>query len=140
MTPAVSRAQCVAPPARLVSWFAGDGDASDRENRSDGGGFIISGHSSKVIVRAIGSSLSSTVPGALSDTVLALRDGSGSLVASNDDCRRTQEQEIIDTTVAPKDDRESAIVATLAPRNYTGIARGKDDTTGVALVEVHELQ
>jgi hypothetical protein len=139
MTPAVSRGQCVAPPAGLVSWFAGDGDASDRENRSDGGGFIISGRSSKVIVRAIGPSLSSTVPG-VSDTVLELRDGSGSLVASNDDCRRTQEQEIIDTTVAPKDDRESAIVATLAPCNYTGIARGKDDHTGVALVEVYGLQ
>jgi hypothetical protein len=42
--------------------------------------------------------------------------------------------------VAPKDDRESAIVATLPPGNYTGIVRGKDDTTGVALVEVYGLQ
>ena len=104
------------------------------------GGFIISGHASKVIVRAIGPSLSGSVPGALSDTVLELRDGSGSLVASNDDWRSTQEQQIIDTTVPPKDDRESAIVATLAPGNYTGIVRGKNNATGVALVEVYGLQ
>jgi hypothetical protein len=104
------------------------------------GGFIISGTATKVIARAIGPELNGTVPGALQDTTLELHNGSGSLVISNDDWRSTQEQEIIDTTVAPKDDRESAIVATLPPGNYTGIVRGKDDTTGVALVEVYGLQ
>jgi hypothetical protein len=101
------------------------------------GGFIISGTATKIIARAIGPELNGIVPGALQDTVLELRDGSGSLVASNDDWRSRQEQEIIATTVAPKDDRESAIVATLAPGNYTGIVRGKDNTTGVGLVEVY---
>jgi hypothetical protein len=104
------------------------------------GGFIISGTATKVIVRAIGPSLTGILPGALQDTLLELHDGSGSLVNSNDDWRTTQEQQIIDTTVAPKDDRESAIVATLAPGNYTGIVRGKGNTTGVALVEVYSLQ
>ena len=104
------------------------------------GGFILSGPSSKVLVRAIGPSLNGIVPGALQDTLLELHDTSGSLIASNDDWRSTQEQQIIDTTVPPKDDRESAIVATLAPGNYTGIVRGKGNTTGVALVEVYSLQ
>jgi hypothetical protein len=104
------------------------------------GGFIISGKPTKVIVRAIGPSLNGLVPGALQDTILELHDGSGSLINSNDDWRSTQEQQIIDTTVAPKDDHESAIVATLDPGAYTAIVRGKNDSTGVALVEVYGLQ
>jgi hypothetical protein len=104
------------------------------------GGFIVSGDAAKVIVRAIGPSLSGIVPGVLQDTLLELHDGSGSLILANDDWRTTQEQQIIDTTVPPKDDRESAIVATLNPGNYTAIVRGKGNTTGVALVEVYGLQ
>jgi len=105
------------------------------------GGFIINGSATRVIVRAIGPSLSAFgVPNALQDTVLELRDGSGSLIATNDDWRSTQEQEIIATGVPPTDNRESAIVATLNPGAYTGIVRGKNDTTGVALVEAYGLQ
>jgi sugar lactone lactonase YvrE len=104
------------------------------------GGFIISGPASKVIVRAIGPSLNGLVPGALQDTVLELHDGFGSLVSMNDDWQSTQAQQIKDTGVPPTDDRESAIVATLAPGNYTGIVRGKNDSTGVALVEVYGLK
>ena len=79
-------------------------------------------------------------PGALQDTTLELHDGSGATVASNDDWRSNQEQAIIDTTVPPKDDRESAIVATLGPGAYTAIVRGKGDSGGAALVEVYTLQ
>jgi hypothetical protein len=61
------------------------------------------------------------------------------LIFSNDDWRSTQEQEIIATGVAPTDDRESAIVATLAPDNYTAVVAGKNNTTGVALVEAYCL-
>jgi hypothetical protein len=104
------------------------------------GGFIIKADATKVIVRAIGPELNGIVPGALQDTLLELHDGSGSLIFANDDWRSDQEQQIIDTTVPPKDDRESAIVATLNPGNYTAIVRGKNGTTGVALVEVYGLQ
>ena len=104
------------------------------------GGFIVSGVSTKVIVRAIGPSLNGIVPGTLQDTMLELHDGSGSLIFANDDWRTTQEQQIKDTGVPPTDDRESAIVATLDPGNYTAIVRGKNGTTGVALVEVYGLQ
>jgi sugar lactone lactonase YvrE len=104
------------------------------------GGFIIDVLATKVIVRAIGPSLNGIVPGALQDTVLELHDGSGATIMSNDDWRSDQEQQIIDTTVPPKDDHESAIVATLNPGAYTAIVRGKNNTTGVALVEVYGLQ
>ena len=66
-------------------------------------------------------------------TTLDLYDGRGTLLASNDDWHSTQEQQIIDTTIPPTDPRESAIVATLNPGNYTAIVRGKNNTTGVAL-------
>jgi hypothetical protein len=105
------------------------------------GGFIIGGDQpTNVIVRAIGPSLTQFgVSGALLDPVLELHDGTGNLVAQNDDWRSDQQQTIIDSQLAPSDDHESAIVATLQPGNYTGIVRGKNNTTGVALVEVYNL-
>ena len=51
----------------------------------------------------------------------------------------TQQAEIEATGIPPSDDRESAIVETLAPGAYTAIVRGKNDTTGVALVEAYRL-
>ena len=106
------------------------------------GGFIIGGDQpTKVIVRAIGPSLTQFgVSGALLDPVLELHDGSGNLVTQNDDWRSDQEQAITDSGLAPSDDRESAILTTLAPGGYTAIVRGKNNTTGVALVEVYNLE
>ena len=95
--------------------------------------------SQKVIVRAIGPSLS--IPGRLADPTLELRDQNGGLMAANNNWRTSQEAEIIATTIPPTDDLGSAIVATL-PANgasYTAILRGVDQTTGVALVEVFAL-
>ena len=101
------------------------------------GGFIIANTTSKVIVRAVGPSTG--VAGNLADPVLELRDGSGELVASNDNWRSHEEDAIKATTVPPSDDRESAIVRTLSPGGYTAVVRGAGDTTGIALVEVYVL-
>jgi hypothetical protein len=102
------------------------------------GGVIIGGGSSQVLVRAIGPSLS--VTGKLADPTLDLNDSNGTLLASNDNWRDTQEAEIIATTIPPPDDAESAIVQTLAPGAYTAIVRGKDGLTGIGLVEVYDLE
>jgi CSLREA domain-containing protein len=102
------------------------------------GGFIVLNGNQKVIVRAIGPSL--PVSGALQDPVLELHNVNGAVVQMNDNWRAGgQEAEIIATTVPPSDDRESAIVRTLAPGNYTAVVRGVNNTTGVALVEVFVL-
>jgi hypothetical protein len=102
------------------------------------GGFIVLGNQlSYTLVRAIGPSL--PVSGSLADPMLELHDAQGRAVVSNDDWRSNQEDEIIPTGFAPDDDAESAIVAILAPGSYTAIVRGKNDTTGVALVEVYKL-
>jgi plastocyanin len=101
------------------------------------GGLIVLGQNSlRVIVRAIGPSL--PVPGPLANPTLELRDGNGSLTASNDDWRSDQETEIIATGVAPTNDLESAIVRTLAAGNYTAIVRGVGGT-GVGLVDAYGL-
>ena len=108
------------------------------------GGLIVSGddgQTAKVIVRAIGPSLSDFgVSGALPDPALELRDGNGALIASNDNWRSDHEAEIIATNLPPSRDAESAIIRTLVAGNYTAIVRGINGATGVGLVEVYNLQ
>lgn len=106
------------------------------------GGFIIQGAATKkVIVRAIGPSLGAFgVSGALSNPALELHDGSGAVVATNDGWRVTQEQEISATGLAPSNNLEAAIVADLAPGSYTAIVTGAAGGSGVALVEVYDLE
>jgi hypothetical protein len=70
---------------------------------------------------------------------LQLRDANGTLVRENDDWKQTQQTEIEATGVPPRSDRESAIVATLAPAPYTAILAGKNGGIGVGLVEVYQL-
>ena len=105
------------------------------------GGLIITGTGQEnVIVRAIGPSLAQYgITNPLADPTLELHDGNGALIAFDDNWRDSQEAEIQATGFAPSNDLESAIVATLAPGNYTAIVRGKNDTIGVALVEVYGL-
>jgi hypothetical protein len=115
------------------------------------GGVIVQGTQPKrVIVRAIGPELTQYgVPNVLADPTLELQDSTGALIASNDNWQHTiiggiitsdQVQDIMDSGHAPTDPRESAIIATLPPGNYTAIVRGINNTTGVALVEVYDLQ
>jgi hypothetical protein len=102
------------------------------------GGFIITGNAPKVVlIRAIGPS--SGIPGALQDPILELHSGSNVVTNDNWITDPTQEQLINYTTIQPGDDRESAILAGLDPGEHTAIVRGKNDTMGIALVEVYDL-
>jgi len=107
------------------------------------GGFIITGTAPKhVLVRAIGPSLSGLgVPDALADPVLELHGPSPFETITVDNWRddHKQEQMIIATGLAPTNELEAAIDATLQSGAYTAIVRGKDETEGVALVEVYRL-
>ena len=106
------------------------------------GGVIILGDTdTDVLVRAIGPALADAgIDGALEDPILELHDKDGVLITTNDDWKESQESEITATGLAPSDDRESAILMTLSPDSYTAVVRGKDNTTGVALVEVYNLR
>jgi hypothetical protein len=102
-------------------------------------GFIITGNAAKkVIVCGIGPSLTDVGP-LLADPVLELRGPNGSLIISNDNWKETQQAEIQNSTVAPPNDLEAAIVATLPPANYTAVLRGKNGTTGIGVVEMYDL-
>ncbi len=106
------------------------------------GGIIVTGNApKKVIVRAIGPSLTQYgVPGALRDPTLELHDHTGAMIDFNDNWMDSaNEQAIIDSGLAPSNNLESAILATLDPGNYTAIIRGNNGTTGAALVEVYDL-
>lgn len=105
------------------------------------GGFIITGTAPKhVLVRAIGPSLRQFgISNALANPVLELRGSSGNLIFQNDDWRDTQEAAIQATGIPPANNLESAIDATLSPGAYTAIVRGQNNTTGISLVEVYDL-
>ena len=114
------------------------------------GGLIVGtgnvGATGKVLVRAIGPSLSNAgVQGALQDPTLELHNGNGALIDSNDNWKTrpdgsSQQAAIEATGLAPSNDLESALLETLAPGNYTAIVRGNNNATGVGLVEVYNLQ
>jgi phospholipase/lecithinase/hemolysin len=105
-------------------------------------GFIVgNGGSDTVVVRAIGPSLADTgVANPLANPTLDLYDENGAIIRSDDNWRDAQESLIQSTGLAPTNDFESAIIRSLEPGNYTAVVRGKDGGTGVALVEVYNLQ
>lgn len=102
------------------------------------GGFIVANQPTKVVLRAIGPSLTSQgISGALADPVLELYDVNGALIATNDSWRSDQETELSQTGLAPTNDAEAAMVKTLAPGNYTAVISGHEASSGVALVEIY---
>jgi hypothetical protein len=107
------------------------------------GGFIITGSAPKhVLLRAIGPSLTqSGVPDALADPVLELHGPGGFATINNDNWRDdpVQQAAILATGIPPTNNLESAIDTTLNPGAYTAIVRGKNNTSGVALIEVYDL-
>jgi len=114
------------------------------------GGFIVQGTGTKrVIIRAIGPELTQYgITNALANPRLELHNGSGALIATNDDWQTTilggfitsnQVGDIQNSGHAPTTPSESAIIADLPPGNYTAIVRGVTNTAGVALVEVYDL-
>jgi hypothetical protein len=118
--------------AMIAGLIAGDGET---------------GAGAQVLIRALGPSLSgSGIEGALQNPTLELHDANGTTIATNDDWKtndqtqQSQENLIRSSSIAPSNDLEAAIVATLPPGPSTAIVRGKNNSTGVALVEVYNLQ
>ena len=106
------------------------------------GGLILRGTAGKrMIVRAIGPSLAGSVSGALANPTLEMHDGSGNLIASNDNWDSgAQANEVLASGLAPSNSLESALILTLAPGSYSAIVRGVNSGTGIGLVEVYDLE
>jgi hypothetical protein len=103
-------------------------------------GFIISGSASmgpvKALVRGIGPTI--PLPGTLQDPTLELRDSSR-VIATNDDWKQTQQSDIEATGIPPVNDRESAVLRWFPMGPHTAILRGKDNGTGIGLLEIYDL-
>ena len=101
------------------------------------GGFIVTGNSpKKILVRALGPSLD--IDGELLDPVLELHGPDGFATITNDDWQQASNAGDIPADLQPKDPRESTILVTLDPGDYTAIVRGKSNSTGIALVEIYD--
>ena len=106
-------------------------------------GFVVGGNGpvgTSILVRALGPSLAAFgITDPLADPVLELRDASGTLIASNNDWKDSQQEAITNTTLAPSNDREAAILATVPGGQFTAILGSATGTPGTAVVEVYNL-
>ena len=99
--------------------------------------------SNKIIVRGIGPSLAPNpfpASAVLADPTLELRDTNGTLILANNDWQDNpvQAAEIAAAGLAPSNNLESAIAATLSPGLYTALLAGRDFGTGIGLVEIYD--
>jgi hypothetical protein len=123
-------------PARLLNLSA-RGQVGTQNNVMIGGVILGGPDYSRVLFRGLGPSI--PVAGSLANPVIELHDGNGATIGSNDDWKQTQSAEIHASGLAPVDDREAAIIGNFEPGTYTLVLRGKDNTTGIALVEAYKL-
>jgi hypothetical protein len=106
-------------------------------------GFILVGNSGadRIVVRGIGPSLGAVgVANALTDPMLELRDGNGAVLMANNDWESdlAQAAELTAAGLAPANNLESGIAATLPPGLYTALLSGVNNGVGVGLVEVYD--
>ena len=113
------------------------------------GGFILQGGGQQVLIQARGPELANppfSIANALADPVLTLLDSTGAVLMTNDDWEDSQGEMVNDlwggTSPLAPGGTSSAIVINLesdANTSYTAQVTGKNGTTGVALVEVYEI-
>jgi uncharacterized delta-60 repeat protein len=126
--------------ATRVANISTRGDVATGDNVLICGAILGGTHPTEVLVRALGPSLTASgVTGALQDPTLTLHNANGFLVGSNENWKDYQQHEIEATEAAPPDDREAAILSVLQPGNYTAVVRGRNNTTGIALVDFYSL-
>lgn len=105
------------------------------------GGFVVAGTASKkVMIRGLGPSLQALgISNAVSDPTIDLYNGTGALLASNDNWK-TNQSEIEATGIPPSHDLESALVRSLTPGAYTVVMRGNGGGAGTGLIELYDLE
>jgi hypothetical protein len=116
---------------------------TDTGNNVGIGGFTITGSVPKhVLIRAIGPSLTKfgfATSEVLADPTLEVHGPGAFGTITNNNWRDSQEAQIKSDGLAPTNDLESAIDATLPPGAYTAIIRGNGNPAGVCLFEVYDL-
>jgi hypothetical protein len=111
------------------------------QNAMIGGTIVTGSDAARVLFRALGPSLAAVgISNAVSDPQLDLFDSNGSRISSNNNWKESQQTAITNAGLAPANDLESAIIADLAPGNYTAVVNSVNGAAGVALVEAYHLQ
>jgi len=106
-------------------------------------GFMLGGNSGndRIVVRGIGPSLTAAgVVDPLADPTLELRDANGVLLVANNDWQDDPDQaaQLTAAGLAPLNNLESGIAATLPPGLYTALLAGRNNGTGIGVVEVYD--
>ncbi|MBA3608025.1 MAG: alpha/beta hydrolase fold domain-containing protein [Chthoniobacterales bacterium] len=103
-------------------------------------GFIITGVAPKsVVLRALAPSLAQAgVRGVLADPIMELHDSTGAVIAKNDNWSALP-ADVVAAGLTPANPAESVIVATLPAGSYTAVVSGAGTSSGVALVELYDL-
>ncbi|HEX8491181.1 MAG TPA: hypothetical protein VF626_09195, partial [Chthoniobacterales bacterium] len=139
-----AKVDLVAPNAATPTFLA---NVSSRlavgagDNALFGGFFISAGPAKRVIVRALGPSIG--LPGQqLENPTLQIFDGQ-TQIGFNDDWKNqpAADRQAVQDALPPTNDLESALVMTLPPNSsgYTAVVRGANNTTGIGVVEVYDL-
>ncbi len=113
-------------------------------------GFSVQGNDPKqVLIRAVGPTIGAApynVPGVLANPQLTVYRGQTAL-GSNDnwnDAANAAEIRTVSANIGafplPEGSADAAVLLTLNPGSYTAVVSGVGNTTGVALVEVYEVQ
>jgi hypothetical protein len=117
--------------------IAARGRVDQGDNILIAGTIVLGNGTTTVLFRALGPSTG--VPNRLEDPTLELHDGQGGVVATNDNWQDSQRDAIEQTGIPPSDLKESAILQTLSPGAYTAVVRGKNNTTGVGVIEAYQI-
>jgi hypothetical protein len=117
------------------------GSVGSASNVMIGGAIVTGSDTAKVIFRALGPSLAAAgVRNPISDPQINLFDANGAGISSNNNWKDSQQAAILATGLAPANDLESAVIADLAPGNYTAVVSGVGGASGIGLVEAYHLQ
>jgi hypothetical protein len=117
------------------------GQVGSGQNVMIGGTIVTGPDTARVVFRALGPSLSASgIPNPLPDPRIDLFDANGNPIFSNNNWKDSQQAAIAGSGLAPPNDLESAILADLAPGNYTAAVNGVGGVSGIGLVEAYHLQ
>jgi hypothetical protein len=105
-------------------------------------GIVIQPSGGDLLLRVLGPSMTAAgVSNVLADPTLELRDSNGVLLMVNDNWRDDPSQEalILASGIQPSDDHEAALVINLPAGSYTGLARGRNNATGIGYIQFYSL-
>ncbi len=103
-------------------------------------GITIQGQPHKILIRVLGPSVKDAFGKVVNDPVVKLYDMNLNLLGFNDNwVDSSQKSEIEQTSLAPKDSHEAALITTLNPGLYSIEVSNADSSEGHILLEVYDL-